>query len=229
MNIQHKLPKTGEEIYADLCMKIETLEYMPGEKLSENELCKVYDTTRHVVRGALAKLKQQRLVDVFPQRGTFVSLIDMDYIEDVLYMREAAEQEALSRIMVMEDVTSITKALEEVMVELRKLVQRNKYSVDFQELDNRFHHILMQAVGKPNVMSLIEDPYIHIRRWRNFEVRSEKRVQEILKEHQDIVDAIVSKDWAKGRERLHCHLDTVSRYSKPLKDAEAQYFVDGNV
>lgn len=229
MNIQHKLPKTGDEIYLDLCSKIEKLEYMPGEKLSENELCKVYDTTRHVVRGALAKLKQQKLVDVFPQRGTFVSLIDMDYIEDVLYMREAAEQEAFCRIIAKDDVEEVVGALRQIVEAQSNLAQDNGYTSEFQELDNQFHQILMKTVGKPNVMSLIEDPYIHIRRWRNFEVRSEKRVQEIIKEHQDIVDAIEARDGGKGRERLHCHLDTVSRYSKPLKDAEAQYFVDGNM
>ena len=158
MNIQHKLPKTGDEIYLDLCMKIEKLEYMPGEKLSENELCKVYDTTRHVVRGALAKLKQQKLVDVFPQRGTFVSLIDMEYIEDVLYMREAAEQEAFCRIIAMENVEATVEALRQIVESQSTLAQNNGYSAEFQELDHEFHQILMKTVGKPNVMGLIEDP-----------------------------------------------------------------------
>ena len=60
MNPQHNNLRTGDEIYQDLCEKIEKLEYMPGSKLSENELCKIYGTTRHVVRTALAKLKQQK-------------------------------------------------------------------------------------------------------------------------------------------------------------------------
>jgi DNA-binding GntR family transcriptional regulator len=225
MNPQHSNLRTGDEIYEELCQKIEKLEYMPGSKLSENELCKIYDTTRHVVRSALAQLKQQKLVDVFPQRGTFVSLIDMDYIGDILYMREAAEQEALARIIEMEDASHIVDLLRNTLDEQKNLGQGSHYNTEFQELDNRFHHTLMEAVQKPNVMNLIEEPYVHIRRWRNYEVRSEKRIQEILKEHEAIIEAIEARDRAKGRECLHCHLDTVNRYSKPLKEMEAQYFV----
>ena len=227
MNPQHNNLRTGDEIYEDLCHKIEKLEYMPGSKLSENELCKIYGTTRHVVRNALAKLKQQKLVDVFPQRGTFVSLIDMDYIGDILYMREAAEQEALARIMEMADATHIVMLLRKAVEAQKNLGQGTHYNTEFQELDNRFHHTLLEAVEKPNVMHLIEEPYIHIRRWRNYEVRSEKRMQEIVKEHEEIIDAIEAGDRCAGRNFLHRHLDTVNRYSKPLKEMEAQYFVEG--
>lgn len=226
MNPQHGNLRTGDEIYQDLCEKIEKLEYMPGSKLSENELCKIYGTTRHVVRNALAKLKQQKLVDVFPQRGTFVCLIDMDYIGDILYMREAAEQEALARIMEMKDVSDTVERLRYAVKAQKDLALSSAYNTEFQELDNLFHHTLLETVEKPNVMSLIEEPYIHIRRWRNYEVRSEKRMQEIVKEHEAIIDAIQSRDKDKGRKYLHQHLDTVSRYSKPLKEMESQYFVE---
>ena len=225
MNPQHNNLRTGNEIYEDLCHKIEKLEYMPGSKLSENELCKIYGTTRHVVRSALAKLKQQKLVDVFPQRGTFVSLIDMDYIGDILYMREAAEQEALARIMEMEDVSDTIARLRMAVMAQKNLAQSSGYNGEFQELDHLFHHTILETVNKPNVMNLIEEPYIHIRRWRNYEVRSEMRIQEIVKEHEAIIAAIEGRDKEAGRKYLHQHLDTISRYSKPLKEMESQYFV----
>jgi DNA-binding GntR family transcriptional regulator len=151
----------------------------------------------------------------------------MEYIEDILYMREAAEQEALARIMEMENTSHIVEALQNAVEAQKNLGQGTYYNTEFQELDNQFHHTLMEAVQKPNVMHLIEEPYIHIRRWRNYEVRSEKRMQEIIKEHEAIIDAIARKDHVQGRLCLHQHLDTVSRYSKPLKEMESQYFTEG--
>jgi DNA-binding GntR family transcriptional regulator len=68
MYLQNKIKYTSDEIYEDLCTKIEKLEYMPGDGISENELCAIYGVTRHVIRNALARLKQRKLVDVFPQR-----------------------------------------------------------------------------------------------------------------------------------------------------------------
>lgn len=225
MNPQHSVIMTSEEIYEDLCRKIENLEYMPGERLSENELCSVYNVTRHVIRNALASLKQRRLIDVYPQRGSYVSLIDMEYISDILYMREAVEQEALTRIMEMPDRSAITARLKQTVMAQRGLTSGPNYSQEFYELDSIYHQTLLAAVGKPNVMNLIAEPYIHIRRWRNYEIRTEQRMREIIVEHENLIAAIESGDARSARACLHIHLDTVSRYSKPLKEKEAQYFV----
>ena len=50
---------TGEEIYRDLLKKITELEYMPGDALSENELCAAYKCSRHMVRDAFSRLKEK--------------------------------------------------------------------------------------------------------------------------------------------------------------------------
>ncbi len=85
---------SSEEIYEDLCNKIEKLVYLPGYKISENELCKQYGVSRHIIRTAISRLKERTLLTVYPQRGTFVSLIDMKAVELILFIRESVEQEA---------------------------------------------------------------------------------------------------------------------------------------
>ena len=225
MNPQHGTLVTSEQIYEELCLKIEKLAYMPGDRLSENDLCKLYGATRHVVRNALASLKQRRLVDVYPQRGTYVSLIDMDYISDILYMRESVEQEALARIMGIKDRSAIINRLTQAVDAQCGLKKGVTYQDEFYVLDNIFHQTLLIAVGRPNIMNFISEPYIHVRRWRNFEIRSEQRIQSIIEEHRQIIQAVETGDAELARESLHLHLDTVNRYSKPLKEKEAQYFV----
>lgn len=85
----------SEEIYEDLCNKIEKLVYLPGYKISENELCKQYGVSRHIIRTAISRLRERNLLTVYPQRGTFVSLIDMKNVELILFIRESVEQEAV--------------------------------------------------------------------------------------------------------------------------------------
>lgn len=226
MNIQHGSQMTSEEIYEDLCKKIERLEYMPGERLSENDLCKVYNVSRHVIRNALATLKGRRLVEVYPQRGTYVSLIDMEYISDILYMREAVEQEALLRAFELpeDEKNHLIDRLRKAVTTQKGLKKCENYNEEFYVLDNIFHEAILAAIGKPNIMSLISEPYIHIRRWRNYEIRSKRRMKEIVVEHEGIIEAIEKGDKVVAREKMHIHLDTVSRYSKPLKEKESQYF-----
>ena len=218
--------KTSEEIYEDMCVKIEKLEYMPGEKLSENELCKIYQVTRHVVRNALSHLNGRNLVEVYPQRGTYVSLIDMEYIQDILYVREAVEQEALARIMHMSDKTVIVQRMRLAIKAQKELKEDNKYHENFYVLDSVFHQCLLEAIGRQNVTKLINESYIHIRRWKNFEIRTPERLEGIVREHEALVNAIENGDAAAARECLHHHLDSVNLYSKGLREKEPEYFTE---
>jgi DNA-binding FadR family transcriptional regulator len=84
---------------------------------------------------------------------------------------------------------------------------------------------MLDSVGKGNVMNLIKEQYIHIRRWRNFEVRNVERLKEIIRDHESIVEAIENKTRAEGRSCLNNHLDTVTRLSSIFKSAEPEYFV----
>ncbi|WP_099466621.1 GntR family transcriptional regulator [Konateibacter massiliensis] len=224
MDLHRSMQITSEDIYEDMCKKIEKLEYMPGQGISENELCKQYNVSRHMVRGALTRLKQRRLIDVYPQKGTFVSLIDMDYISDILYLREAIEQEALQRVVQLEDVSDLCERLEANIALQKECSCEGGYSDDFYQLDTEFHGFILQEIKRANVNNLIEEPYIHIRRWRNFEIRSADRMYQLINEHESIVDAIKAKDAVQARAAMHTHLDTVKRYGESFKEIEKYYF-----
>jgi len=219
--------KSSEDIYEELCSKIEKLEYMPGDGISENELSKQYGVTRYIVRGAFTKLKERRLIEVYPQRGTFVSLIDIGYVEDILYLREAVEQESLRRVIRCEK-----EKRDEVAAKMKDLINRQQKAMekdvkleDFYQADNEYHQCMMTAIGKEHVMDLIKEQDIHVRRWRNFEVRDKERLKEIIKDHQNIVEAIEHGEEKEGWEYLHVHLDTVGRLKQSFQNAQKEYFI----
>lgn len=225
MNLYHS-STSSNLIYADLCEKIEKLDYKPGQLISENDLCELYDTSRHMVRGALTMLRDRKLIEVLPQRGTFVSLIDMTYIEDILYLRESVEQEALQRIIRSGDTAGIAGILSKNIDAQKKCGRLRGYTPEFIEIDNEFHRAFFTAAGKEEVVSLISDLYIHVRRWRNIEARSEERMQQIIKEHEEIRDAVRDRNIEAAREKLHEHLDTVGRYGKKLEELQKEYFTN---
>ena len=57
----------------------------PGAVISDKVIAEELGVGRTPVREALLTLKQERLVDIFPQSGTFVSLIYTDYIKEINY------------------------------------------------------------------------------------------------------------------------------------------------
>ncbi|MBC3899998.1 GntR family transcriptional regulator [Acetobacterium malicum] len=216
---------TTEEVYQDLFHKIETLVYMPGVRISENDLCETYGVSRHIVRNAITQLKAQGLITVYPQRGTYVSLIDMKLVEDILYVREAVEQEALYRVIDLSDTTELIDHLDANITEQKKIISHEITVDDFNTADTAFHRNLLNAVGKGNVLDLLKEEYVHVKRWKNFELRDEKRYEQIIRDHQGIVDAIKKRSPLDGRNALHQHLDTVTNLRDVFTTANPEYFI----
>lgn len=215
---------TSNELYNDLLEKIISLECKPGELISENDLCDVYNTTRHTVRGALASLKELGFVEVYPQRGTFVSLINLDFIENILYIREAVAQETIHEIMKNGISTEHIDALHECLAKQKKIKNLKKDSDKFYELDDEFHSLLLKSVGREDVFSMLKDGHFHVRRWRNVEVETLDRIEELPKEHEQIIKAIEEHDESMARKLLNHHIDSVNQYSDAVRKKHPEYF-----
>lgn len=218
---------SSDEIYEDLCDRIVRLKYMPGEKISENDLSAQYGVSRHVIRSAITRLKARNLVDVYPQRGTFVSLLDMKYIETVLFVREAIEHEAAGRLRFLSD-----ERLLQLVQDMRKNLVRQFQAIEdgiemeaFYVIDTDFHKLFMFAAGQGEATSLISEPFAHVRRWRNFEIRNVDHLRELYMEHTKMADLIEQKDWTGVYDILHYHLNTVERHKDLFTVISPEYFI----
>src|SRR4051794_15072645 len=67
----------GPTIYAAVRDAIVSAELEPGRQISENELAAQLGVSRTPVREAFARLRDDRLVEIVPQLGTFVSRISV--------------------------------------------------------------------------------------------------------------------------------------------------------
>ena len=73
------------DIYNQLRMQILNLTIKPGERLSENTLSSQMNASRTMVRDALSKLVEEGYIVVYPQRGTEVTLLDLERIRQVVF------------------------------------------------------------------------------------------------------------------------------------------------
>ena len=218
---------SSDEIYEELCNKIEKLVYLPGDKISENELCRQYGVSRHIIRTVISRLKERMLLTVYPQRGTFVSLIDMKSVELILFIRESVEQEAI-RLLQFEK-QEVRDRMSEAMkacIERQSIAISENIDMDaFYLLDNDFHGCLLEAVGKKDVMKIIREDYIHFRRWRNFDVVRSGRQREIIEEHTALMHALVKNETKEAHEILHMHLNTENRLRHIREKVSPEYFI----
>ena len=76
-----------EYAYRVLYDNIMNLHLVPGTAMSEQELSTMLSVSRTPVREAFIRLAQKGLLDVLPQRGTFVSKINTEQLAEFRFLR----------------------------------------------------------------------------------------------------------------------------------------------
>ena len=80
-----------DELYHILEDEICALKILPGEALSENQLCKRFGVSRTPIRSVLQRLEQNRFVQIIPCKGTIVTAIDTGVVDQLIFQRVAVE------------------------------------------------------------------------------------------------------------------------------------------
>src|SRR3954447_18671728 len=87
--------RARDQVYDRLRPAIVTAELEPGRQLSENEAAAWLHVSRTPVREALVRLRDDRLVEIVPQLGTFVAKISGQALGDAQFVRESLECAAI--------------------------------------------------------------------------------------------------------------------------------------
>ena len=190
---------TSEAVYQKLKEQILHLELPPGSAISEIDTAAKYEISRTPVRDAFKQLESEGLLEIRPHIGTFVSLIDLHMISDILYMREKLEQ------AVFHDLTSSHDKSQEFRIRLILQKQRELLDSDMDEeelgrafliSDNEFHNTLYELAGKQNVMSFLKSINSQYERFRTFlNLGDRDNLQKLYSDHNDIWQYISGKDF----------------------------------
>ena len=216
-------PNTSDEIFEQMLNRIIQLRLEPGQLISENQMSAEYGVSRSVIRTVFTRLKQLGFIEIYPQRGTYVSLMDLSHIADLLTLRTAVEKEVLYEIF-----TELGEAeLEANLKEQEKYRDEADYFGRFPDLDAEFHKIMIDSVGRSAMMCMLDSLMLHLARWRNFDVAFDNRVPQLIEEHKKIVEAIVEGNIQKAQECMGRHLETITAIADRATAKYPTYFRNG--
>ena len=85
----------GPQVYEILKQRIVYGELVPGRRISEVEISQDLMVSRQPVREAFLKLRDEGLVEIRPQRGTVVTKISVNAVNDARFIREAIEADII--------------------------------------------------------------------------------------------------------------------------------------
>lgn len=200
--VDQKLPiKT--QVYTIIKESIMKFELLPGERLSEKDISIKLNVSRTPVREAFITLSQEGLVEVLPQRGTFVSLIDKQKVYASSFIRKALEVEVIKEVIKKCDNKDIDRLRHVVDLQLER--EKEDDFLGFFELDEHFHQTLTEISGYPRVWEVIKIENVEMDRMRYLSLSMDYQVMNVIKEHISIIDAVGLKDEMKAKEVVKRH------------------------
>jgi DNA-binding GntR family transcriptional regulator len=190
---------------------IVTLELAPGAVVREPELTERLGIGRTPVREALRRLAQERLIEVFPRRGMFVTKVDVRDLARLCEVRMALEPEA-ARLAADRATQTDLAELQELLGELD--APRRPDPRAHIDLDERIHRAIYQASHNPFLVETLEEYYAHaLRIWMVALARTD--IAGAVGSHHDVLDAIVRGHGPRAAELMREH---VASFEEAVRD-----------
>ncbi|PXX96270.1 GntR family transcriptional regulator [Halomonas sp. LBP4] len=221
-----------QRLYQVLRQSIIRMVLAPGQALSEKEIAETFAVSRQPVREAFIRLSEAGLVEVRPQRGTYVVRISRQAVLEARFVREAVEV-AVAR-------EAATQGLDErTLAELNELIERQRRCIEpadhdrFFLLDEAFHRTLSLGIGQETAWKVAEEVKAQLDRVRYLSIPESTPILKLTDQHQAIVDAIASRDVDAAeramsghqREILHSLPELVRRFPEMFEAQATQSLI----
>ena len=189
-----QLSITNEDIYKILESEIVSLKIAPGDILSENSLCQRFHISRTPIRSVLQRLQQNRFVDIIPHKGTIVTTINLDIVDQIIYERVAVETMVLRdfiQICPPTDVERVRYCLR-IMEEAAKAADNlDSFDInDFLDKDLLMHEVWFRSTGKMFLWERLTSPHPDYSRFIRLDIVGAKNVPDVLSDHRQMMKLI---------------------------------------
>ncbi len=214
----------SSRVYDLLREAIIQLKLRPGNLLSETELAKQLGVSRQPVRESFIKLAEAGLVEVRPQRGTFVQMISRREVENARFIREAIEV-AFARKAAADAVPGTVTALCKI-IGRQEVAQRASDALEFLRQDEAFHRAIARGIGYESAWNLLDTLRAQMDRVRFLSFPATTPLSVLIRQHRAIVDAIEAGDADRAEAAMRGHLRELLASLPKIALAHPDLFVD---
>lgn len=203
----------SDEIYRQLKDAIIRGELRPGDRIVESRVAKENGVSQASVREAIGRLKDETLVITARHRGTFVSSLSVEDVDDLYALREVLDDFALKWAL-----RNMADTHLERVQELYEEIERTGYEDDlsgFVEADMKFHSYIYEMAKHEflnHVWLLMHSKFEQA--WYLLNRMHYSHLSEPALRHKPIADALSRRDFDAAREANRAHLQHVRNQLK---------------
>jgi DNA-binding GntR family transcriptional regulator len=186
-------PSLNEVVYVELRRRILWGEITAGSTLSVRRLSEQFQVSPMPVRDAIRRLEAEDLVEVTPRSSTRVSLVSPEAVREIAEVRSRLEGLA-ARLAVPSLTSGDVRRLRELLRAMHAAAVRNDPEA-WHQGNAEFHRVVVHRSGNRLLMRMTDGLWDRSIRHFSARVLSQAHFRRLRhKEHQRIVQAIVSRD-----------------------------------
>ena len=189
----------ADKAYHEIRGLIVSLELAPGALIDERELIGRLEIGRTPVREALRRLAHERLVEVYPRRGMFVTGVDVRELARLSEVRELLEPEA-ARLAAERATDADRDQLAALLAELE--AGRS----ELMDLDERIHRAVYRAAHNDLLETTLEQYYVLALRIWSIALDRAHELEEAVEAHRTLLEAIQAGDAERAADTMRAHV-----------------------
>ncbi len=193
-------------------------ELTTGVVYNEKGLAGDLGISRTPVREALLELSAKKLVKFLPQKGLVINTFSNDDIDDVFEIRTALEIFSIKKICSKLDKEDISR-LKAFLNDQKKAVTAGD-KIAFMEADNNYHIDFTNLTNNNYLIEMMQNirDIMHLMGARAIDI--DGRMQEVVKEHKAIMDAVALCDVPRATLEMISHLENSKAAVKKVYQLE---------
>jgi DNA-binding GntR family transcriptional regulator len=192
----------AEKAYHAIRGLIVSLELAPGAVIEERELMERLGIGRTPVREALRRLAQERLVEVYPRRGMFVTGVDVRELARLSEVRVVLEPEAAR--FAAERATDLDRAAIDELLD--DLAAGGRDDRELMELDERIHGAVYRAAHNDLLETTLSQYYVLALRIWSMALDRQHELEQAVGAHRALLEAIRDGDGDRAAETMRAHV-----------------------
>jgi DNA-binding GntR family transcriptional regulator len=199
----------GQTIALKLEAAIISGELEAGTRLDETSIANRYDVSRTPVREALQILVSRALVTRIPFRGTVVSEITRDRINELF--EAMGEVEALCGRFAAERMRIEERArLESLHEDMGQIVAAQQIAA-YEQANTEFHQLIYLGARNSEFQAMAEAMRLKLAPFRRRQLADEARISRSHREHAQIVEAVMQRNGPAADKALRRHLTSAAK------------------
>ena len=171
----------------------------------EIQLAQKLGVSRTPIREAIRMLEQEGLAVTIPRKGAQVAKMTEKDLQDVLEIRDALDELAVSMAcqrMTLELLLELKESMKDFEIatrsgDVRKIV----------EADEAFHNVIYRMADNPKLETIVNNMREQTYRYRYEYVKGNSTYNQLIDEHAKIIAGFEKKDSEYVKAIMHTHLE----------------------